>query len=393
MCVPHSQRQFVGAAQAELRELKLQMLEEAEADGGGYPVGYPDWYDAQQTNLPNIPSQFNPFNPTNPGAGANPNAPGGGSNPYGNVPGIGTPMFRGASAELQRRLTLGRMVEREIFQQMQLEQMEQFGAMQGAPEQSEPTDPAYLRLRALQKRFGTVMEHIQQNKATQADVTELTDIMTALEREYAGYPPPMQEQVKESKDRLVMHIRKLRDELQDKINKQKNGNNEAINQQQRFSTMAAVASSSLRDLLSSASAMQTGRWGGSRFGYGVPSTRERSGGDRWGSRYSGDGRFGMGERIGYVGAEPRQLTSTGRPVPQRYTPSHLSLTEEGSSADFHAAAIEVPGQDPGSIYWTAAVGSFGSGRSNWGRPGMGSSWGVGSGWPRTAFVSRAGGRR
>jgi hypothetical protein len=67
-----------------------------------------------------------------------------------------------------------------------------------------------------------VIEHIRDDKATQADITELSNIQQGLETEFAGYTPQMQEEVRSAKDQLVQHLIKLRTQLaaQLKLNRQ-----------------------------------------------------------------------------------------------------------------------------------------------------------------------------
>lgn len=58
-----------------------------------------------------------------------------------------------------------------------------------------------------------MLEHIRDEKATQADVDELQSIQLGLEKEFNSYPAEMQNQLRESKGRLVAHLTKLRTQL------------------------------------------------------------------------------------------------------------------------------------------------------------------------------------
>jgi hypothetical protein len=91
----------------------------------------------------------------------------------------------------------------------------------------------------------SVIEHIRDDKATQADVTELSNIQEGLEQEFAGYTPQMQEEVRGAKDQLVQHLTKLRTQLaaQLKLNRQQpmQPTNPRNTQQCQYNKPAAAA--------------------------------------------------------------------------------------------------------------------------------------------------------
>lgn len=62
-----------------------------------------------------------------------------------------------------------------------------------------------------------MMANIQAKKASESDVSELGSIISGLNSEFTSYPPEMQEQVRESKERLVAFISRLQSDLKAKL--------------------------------------------------------------------------------------------------------------------------------------------------------------------------------